>query len=54
MFRGSPIPGVYIVLLAEFRDLLISYGYRYVALVRQKYNRYTRTVRQRDLLPEIV
>lgn len=54
VLRGSRVPGVYLILPAELRDLLVGHGDRYVAFVRQKHDRYARAIRQRDLLPEIV
>lgn len=53
VLRGGRVPGLYVVLLAESRDLLVGHGDRYVTLVRQQHDRYRRAVRQRDLLPEI-
>jgi len=45
---------VYLVFPAEFGDLLIGHGDRYIALVRQEHDWYARAIRQRDLLSEIV
>lgn len=53
VLRRSCIPSIDLVFLAEPGDLLVSYGDRNVALVRQQYNRYARAIRQRNLLPQI-
>lgn len=54
LLGGRDVPGADFIVLAELDDLLGGHrGGVNIALVGEKYDRYARSIGQRDLLPQI-